>query len=149
MEYLFAFQFCYCERCVESRWEREGGGAESIILLIFVLWHCFNHRWVVRWGRKSYLGPAEIASFPIRDLSWHNKHESFWHVVSTGYFYVFFLWAIAVWDSLPMELYRHLVLSLSIITFTANSQADNHFSIYVYLFQILYSMKSVFYKNTR
>ena len=76
MEYLFAFQFCYCECCVESRWEREGGGAESIILLIFVLWHCFNHRWVVRWGRKSYLGPAEIASFPIRDLSWHNKHES-------------------------------------------------------------------------
>ena len=149
MEYLFAFQFCFCQRCVESQWEMEGGGEESIILLLFVFWHCFNHRWVVRWGRKSYLGPAEIASFPSRDLSWRNKHESFWHVVSTVYFYVFFLWAIAVSDSLPLELYRHLVLSLSIITFTANSQADNHFYIYVYLFQILYSMKSVFYKNTR
>ena len=49
--------------------EKGREGAESIILLIFVLWHCFNRRWIVRWGRKSYLGPAEIASFPSRDLS--------------------------------------------------------------------------------
>ena len=38
-------------------------------------------------GRKSYLVPAEIASFSNRDLSRRNKHDSFWHVVSTGYFY--------------------------------------------------------------
>ena len=43
------------------------------------------------WGRKSYLGPAEIASFFRRDLSGRNKQDSFWHVASTGYFYVLFL----------------------------------------------------------
>ena len=43
--------------------------AESIALLIFVVWHCFNSRWFVGWGIKGYLGPAEIASFSCRDLS--------------------------------------------------------------------------------
>ena len=42
-------------------------------------------------------------------------------------------------DFLPLETDKHLALSLSSITFTANSQADNHF--YIYLFQILYSKK--------
>ena len=28
--------------------------AESIALLIFVLWDCFNSRWIVGWGKKSY-----------------------------------------------------------------------------------------------
>ena len=33
MEYLFAFQFWYCELCVENRWgEREE--AESVVLLM-------------------------------------------------------------------------------------------------------------------
>ena len=68
-------------------------GAESIVLLIFVLWRCFTCRWVrvVGWGRKSYLRPAEISSFSSRDLSRRNKHDSFWLVVSTGYFYILFL----------------------------------------------------------
>ena len=99
----------------------------------------------VGWGRKSYLGPAEFASFSSRDLSWRNKHDSFWLVVSTGYFYILFLWAIVVSDFLPLEIHEHLVLPLSSITFTTNSQAYNHFYEYIYLFQILYSMKSVFY----
>ena len=42
---------------------------ESIALLIFVVWHCFNSRWFVGWGIKGYLGPAEIASSSCRDLS--------------------------------------------------------------------------------
>ena len=56
----------------------------------------------------------------------------------------FIFWAIVL-DFLPLEIYKHLVLPLSSITFTANSQADNHFYKYIYWFQILLSMKSVFY----
>ena len=96
---------------------------------------------VVGWGRKSYLGPAEISSFSSRDLSRRNKHDSIW-LVSTRYFYILFLWAIVVSDFLPLEIHKHLVLPLSSITFTANSQADNHFYKYIYLFllfQVLYS----------
>ena len=97
---------------------------------------------VVGWDRKSYLGPAEMSSFSSRDLYRRNKHDSFWLVVSTGYFYILFLWAIVVSDFLPLEIHKHLVLPLSSITFTANSQADNHFYKYIYLFllfQVLYS----------
>ena len=43
------------------------------------------------WSRKSYLGLAEMASFSSRDLSRCNKHDLFWLVVSTGYFYILFL----------------------------------------------------------
>ena len=75
-------------------------------------------------------------------VGWYRK---FWLAVSTGYFYILFLWAIVVSDFLTLEIQKHLVLPLSSITFTANSQADNHFCNYIYLFQILYSMKSVFY----
>ena len=62
--------------------------------------------------------------------------------MSTGYFYILFLWAIVVSDFLPLEIHKHLVLPLSSITFTANNQADNHFYKYIYLFQISYNMKS-------
>ena len=81
-------------------------------------------------GPKSYFGPAEIVSFSGRDLSWHNKHDSFWLVVSIGYFCISFLWAIVVSDFLLLEIHKHLVLPMSSITFTANSQADNHFYKY-------------------
>ena len=81
-----------------------------------------------------------MSSFSSRDLYRHNKHDSFWLVVSTGYFYILFLWAIFVSDFLPLEIHKHLVLSLSSITFTVNSE-DNHFYKYIYLFQILYSVK--------
>ena len=40
---------------------------------------------------ESYLVPAEIASISSRDLSQSNKHDTFWHVVSTGYFSILFL----------------------------------------------------------
>ena len=82
--------------------------AESIALLNFVLWHCFNSRWIVGWGRKSYLGPAEIASFSCRDLSRHNKHDLFWLVVSARYLYILFLCAIVFSDFLPLEIHKHL-----------------------------------------
>ena len=48
MGYLFAFQFWYCELCVENWW---GGreGAESIALLIFVLWHVFFFSFLLKY----------------------------------------------------------------------------------------------------
>ena len=93
------------------------------------------------WGKKSYLGPAGITSFSSQELSQHNKYDSFWLVVTTGCFYILFLWAFVVSDYFLLEIYKHLVLPLSSITFTANSQAVSHFCKYIYLFQILYSMK--------
>ena len=102
-------------------------------------------RWgVVGWGRKSYLGLAESASLSSLGFSQSNKHDKFWHVVSTGYFYVLFLWPIAVSDFRHSEIYKNLGLSLSTITFIVNSHADCCFYNHIYLFQILYSMKSVF-----
>ena len=70
--YLF-FKFWFCKLCVENWW------VESIVLLIFVLWRCFNRRWV----RGCGVGQKFL-----------------FYVVSTGYFYVLFLWVIAVSDFL-------------------------------------------------
>ena len=116
-----------------------GGGrvAESIVLWIFVLWRCFTCRCVKSCGlwQKVYLGPAQISSFSNRNFRRRNRHDLFWLVLSTGYFYILFLWAIVISDFLPLEINKYLVLLLSSITFTANSQADNHFYKYIYLFQ--------------
>ena len=98
---------------------------------------------VVGYGRKSYLGPAEIASFSsFRDFSWSNKHDSFWQVISTGYFYVLMLWVIAASNFRPPEIFKNFRLPLSTVTFPVNSYAYNHFYKYIYLFQI-FSVKSV------
>ena len=43
-------------------------------------------------------------------------------------------------DFFPLGIHKHLVFPLSSITFTANSQACNHFCKCIYLFQILYSI---------
>ena len=69
-----------------------------------------------------------------------SKNDTSWHVVSAGYFYVSFLWAMAASDFPPLEIHKNLSLPLSTITFTINSHADNHFYKYIYLFQILYSI---------
>ena len=94
------------------------------------------------WGRKSYLGSAEISSFSSRDLTRRNQHDLFWLVVSTGYVYISFLWAIVVSDCPPLEIDEHLARPLSSIIFTVNRQADKNFYTYIYLFllfQVLYS----------
>ena len=94
-------------------------------------------RWgVVGWGRKSYLGLVDIESFFSQDFSRSNKHDTFWLVVFTEYFHVLFLWAIAVSDFSPLEIYKNIGLRLSFITFTINSHADNHSYKYIYLLQI-------------
>ena len=57
---------------------------------------------------------------------------------------VLFWWTIAVSDFRPLEIYKNVGLPLSTINFTVNSHADNHYYKYIYLFQILYNMKSDF-----
>ena len=143
MKYLFAFQFWYCERFAENRW----GGDRK---------HCFvNFRSLAvlslslvegLWGEgwKSYLGPAEIASFPSRHLSGGSKHYTFWDVISTSYFYVLFLWAIAVSDFLPLEIYKNLDHPLSCVTSTVTKHAENYFYKYIHWFQILCNLKEGF-----
>ena len=134
--------------CGEPMRERgEGRGQKSLFcqFLFFGVALIAGGWGVVCWWRKSFLGPAEITSLSSRDLSRCNKHDSFWLVVSIGYFYILFLWVIVNSDFLPLEIHNHLVFPLSSIIFTVNSQADNHFYKYSYLFQILYSMKSVFH----
>ena len=42
------------------------------------------------------------------------------------YFYVLFLWAMAITDFRPLEIYKNLGFPLFTITFTANSHANNH-----------------------
>ena len=68
-------------------WKTDEGEEENIVLLIFVLSWCLNFRWmrgggsgaVGQWGsgavggRKSYLVPAEIASFSSRSFSHLNQ----------------------------------------------------------------------------
>ena len=86
------------------------------------------------------------ASFSCRNFTPSNKHDTFQtfcHVL-TRYFYVLFLWTISVSDFPPFKMYKNLGLLLFSITFTVSSHADNHFYNYIYLFQILYSVKSVF-----
>ena len=63
-------------------WKANEGEAEIIVLLIFVLW-----------GEVEivYSGPAEITSFSRWDVNPSNKHDTFWHVASTGYIYVLYL----------------------------------------------------------
>ena len=146
MEYLFAFQLWYCELCVENRWGlgKWGGGFQKALICYFLFFEVGGWA-VVGWGRKYYLWPAEIVSFSSRDLNGRNKHDSFRLVVSTGYFHVLILWAIVASDFFPFEIYKHLVLLLSSVTFAANRHADKQFYKNVYLFEILYSMKSFFY----
>ena len=92
------------------------------------------------WGRKSYSGPAETSSFSNRYFSPSNKHDTFWHVVLTGYFYDLFLWATAPSDFLSLEIYKASPCLLSRLQSTATQIT---ISINIFMFQIFYSMKSV------
>ena len=129
MEYLFAFQFWCNELYVENWW---GGGRRYCFLnfcfLVMLLVSVGEGWWS---GEKSYLGPAEKAPFSSQNFSRSNKHDTFGHVVSTRYFYILFLWTIAVSDFHPLEIYKNFSLPLSTITFTTNRHADNYFYKYI------------------
>ena len=100
------------------------------------------------WGRKSYLGPAEIASVSSRNLSRHNKHHSFWLVVSTGYLDILFSWAIVVLDfpwkliniysfpslvSLLQSTVKHTTISINIFIFFKYYTVWNQFFIKIHV----------------
>ena len=130
MEYLFAFQLWYCELCSKNWW----GEGRKHVLFDFVLWLgsalIVSGWWVVGCCRRFYIEPAEIASFSNRDFSRSNRYNTFWHV-STEYFYVLFLWTIAVTDFRHLKIYKNVGLPLSTFTFTVNSYAINHFHKYI------------------
>ena len=86
--------------------------------------------WLMGFCRRSCIGTPEITSFSSPNLSRSNKHDTLSHDVSTGYFYISFLWVIAITDFRPLEIYKNLDLIPSTITFTVGSQADNHFYKY-------------------
>ena len=61
IEYLFAFQIWCCKLCVENRWV---GGRKHFVDSLFFKSALIIGKWgLVEWGRKSHLGPGEIASF--------------------------------------------------------------------------------------
>ena len=137
----------YCELFLENRW----GEVESIVLVIFVFWQCCGGEglliggWgVARWGKKSYLGPAEITSFSSRNFSRSSITYSgmlYQLDISTCYCYDPLLFLIFVpWKFIKTEALPSL---LSLLQSTA-SHADSHFYKWIYLFQIFYSMKSMF-----
>ena len=97
-----------------------GGERESIVLLIFVIWRCFNRRWVsgCGLGQKLPFRASWNRIFSSRDLSWRNKHDSFWLVVSTGYFYI--LWAIVFQIFFPSKFIKIWYLPLYSITISVN-----------------------------
>ena len=76
-------------------------------------------------------------------------HSGIWYAVSSGYFYVPFLWAIAVsgFQNIKFKFFKFIKTQafscLLTITLTVSSHADIHSYKCIYLFQI-YSMKSVF-----
>ena len=112
--YLFAFQFWYCEWTLCGKPVRE----RRKVLLIFALWRCFNRQWISGGG---------VGQKMLFRGSWHPiKHDTFWHVL-TGYFFVLFLWAIAVSDFCSWEIHKNFSLPSFAIIFTVNNHKDNHF----------------------
>ena len=95
-------------------------------------------------GRKSYLGQLKSHVFPAGILAEaiSMTHSDMLHRldISPFYFYEPLLFQILV----PWKFMNILGLPLSTLTFTVNSHVDNHSYKYIYLLQILYTMKSVF-----
>ena len=98
---------------------------------------------VVGLDAKSYLGAVAIASFSNQDFSRSNKHDTFYILACciNWMFLHFIFMSHCCFRLFPLEIYKNVDIPLSTITFTANSHADNHFYKYIYLCQILYSMK--------
>ena len=140
MKYLFAFQFWYWKVCVKTRWGEWGRGRGrkhcfvNFCSLALLYLSMGEGLWV---GQKVLFRASWNLNFFSRDLTGHNKHDSFWVVALTEYFYILLLWTIVISDCLPLEIHKHLPLPFPSIIFTANRQADNHFYKYIYLFLLL------------
>ena len=101
MEYLFTFQYWYCELCVENRL---GEGKKHCFIKFCsftVLELSVDEGWqgglesLIKGQPKSHLFPAGILDEGIS-----MTHSD----ISTGYFYFIFLWTIAVSDFRPLEI---------------------------------------------
>ena len=119
----------YSELCVENQWR---GGRKHCFVNICSLAMLYSLVGDRSWGgAESFIqGQLKLHPFPRQDVSWSNMHDTFWHVLSTRYFYVLFLWTIAVSDFSdfhPLEIHKNLGLPLSTITVTVKSHTDNHF----------------------
>ena len=75
---------------------------------------------MVGWGKKSYLGPAEIASFSSRDFCRSNR--LFLRLIFINHCRFRFTF---------LEVYKRLGFHSSTVTFTVNSHTDNHFCKYI------------------
>ena len=69
MEYLRAFQYWYCELCLENRWGRKH------CFVNFFLWRCLNLRWMRGgWvGQKVLFRASWNRSFSSRSFSHLNR----------------------------------------------------------------------------
>ena len=96
---------------------------------------------VVGWCRKSCLG-LKLHLFQAMILAEEISmtHSDMFDGLDI---FTFFLWNIAVSDLHSLEIYKNLGVPVSTFTFAVSSHADIHFHIYVFLFQILCSTKSV------
>ena len=133
----------------------------------FIIYLIVDGWGVVGWGRKSYSGPAEIVSFSRWYFSRSNKQawhilaccidlifprfifmRHFWHVVSTGYFYVLFLWDIAGSYFRLLEIYENLGLTLSTITYIQYEISFFLIKLYVKVFYIWFKCEApLFFSN--
>ena len=91
---------------------------------------------VVGLGRKFYLGPAEIESFSSQDFRESNAHDTFWHVMSTGYFYVLFLRAITVSDVRNTAV-TQITISINVFLYLKHYTVLNKFFIKIH-FKVFY-----------
>ena len=122
-------------------WKTDEEEAESIILLIFDIWRCFNCRWVRGGGvcqkvlfRASWNRTFFQPWFQQKQYVSMKHFELLYRLdISTFYFTAI---AVSAWKFIKC-------LSLSTISLTVNSHVDNHFCKCTYLLQMLYNMKTV------
>ena len=73
-------------------WKTDEGKTESIVFLIFILWWCFNCRWMRggRMGHKVLLRANWNRIFFQQggEFGRSNRYDTFWHVAATVCFYV-------------------------------------------------------------
>ena len=124
-EYLFAFQFWY----LNFVWKTDEGEAESIVLLICVLWWCFYCWWVaVLWlcrKLKAHLFPAGILAESIA-----------WHILAccNGWIFLhFFLWAITVSDFRTLEICKNLGLPSYLLSLLQSTGTQITVSINIFI----------------
>ena len=77
------------------------------------------------------------------DFNQTNKHGKFWHVLSTKYFSILFLWAMVVADFCHLDIYENSGLPLSTTTYLQyKTSFDIKIYIEVFYIQILFKCEA-------